>query len=105
MNRQLVSTIRRSCPVECLAPLLSQPTFDALREGLDGSLGTVDQVIKLCEQRRLMELYNIGPSRAGEIRECLIEAKLIEPIQEPLIRHAWDESVQANGHHQSCRGV
>lgn len=36
MTRRLSPAVKRSCPIECLAPLLTQPTFDALRAGLLG---------------------------------------------------------------------
>ena len=70
--------ITRSCPVACLAPLLSRVTFCALAEGMQGSPATVGQVVELYEQRRLIEIENISTGRCGEIRRSLVKAGLIE---------------------------
>ena len=69
--------ITRACPIECLAPLLSRPTFRALVQGVPDSPATVGQVIDLYEQHRLMAIMSINTGRYGEIRRSLIEAKLI----------------------------
>jgi hypothetical protein len=58
--------IKRSCPVECLAPVLNRLTFASLVEGMKGSSGgaTVGEVIELYEQGRLMAIHNISSGRA-----------------------------------------
>lgn len=71
-------TVTRDCPVACLASYLLQLTYEALICGLADS-ATVGDIAEMCEQRRLMEIYGIGPSRAGEVRRCLVEAGLVDP--------------------------
>jgi len=95
--------ITRTCPIECLAPLLSRKTFSALAAGMQCSPATVGQVIELYEQGQLQDIENISTGRAGEIRRSLIEAKLIELNSRPIIRRRTvrDASVP-DGHHASC---
>lgn len=96
-----VLTVTRDCPVACLGPLLSQPTFDALTCALDPA-ATVGTVAELCEHHRLMDLYGIGPGRAGEIRRCLIDMGLVDPDRTPLVWRGRRGEVMPNGHHGSC---
>lgn len=98
-----MDAIRRNCPIECLAPLLSRQTLAALVNGIDGSPATVEQVVELYEQHRLMETHGISTGRLGEIRRSLVEAGLIEPDGRPIPRRrlAGDASV-LYGHHATC---
>jgi len=57
--------ITRTCPIECLAPLLSRKTFSALAAGMQCSPATVGQVIELYEQGQLQDIENISTGRAG----------------------------------------
>jgi len=79
------SSLSRSCPIACLAPLLSRPTFQVLAAGLDDS-AIVGDVVELYERRRLMKLPNISTGRAGEVRQCLVEAGLVEGDGRLVIR-------------------
>jgi hypothetical protein len=95
--------ITRTCPIECLAPLLSRTTFAALADGLDGCPATVGQVIELYRQRRLMDIYNISSGRTGEIRHSLIQGGLIEPSSKPATKLDFAREVMTStGHHASC---
>lgn len=87
-----MDAIRRDCPIECLASLLSRQTFAALTAGMRSS-ATVGQVVELYEQHRLMEIDGISTGRLGEIRRSLVEARLIESDGRPVVRRgrAWDE--------------
>lgn len=96
-------TVTRDCPVACLAPLLTRPTFDALAAGVVGhndAPATVGQVIELYEQNLLRDVRNIGPSRAGEIRRALVQAGLIEPNTAPLAMRWVRNGTESDGHHQ-----
>lgn len=95
-----MNVVTRDCPIACLAPLLTQLTFDALACGLADS-ATVGDLAWLCAHRRLMELYGIGPSRAGEIRECLVGAGLVD-LDTQLMWRDPQRQRAANGHHVSC---
>jgi hypothetical protein len=97
-----MDAIRRYCPIECLAPLLSRQTMAALTAGM-GSPATVGQVVELYEQRRLMEIYGISTGRLGEIKRSLVKAGLIEPGGRPVFRRRRprDRSVGC-GHCEGC---
>jgi hypothetical protein len=87
-----------------LAPLLSRPTFAALAEELKSvpNGARVGAVIELYEQNRLTDIYNISGGRAGEIRNTLIRAGLIDPASRPGSRHVTEDSRVSNGHHVTC---
>lgn len=87
MTDQLSPAVTRDCLISCLAPWLTRPTLDALATGLVGrhdALATVGQVIELFEQNQLVNIFNVGPSRAGEIRSALVQAGLVDPNAVPL---------------------
>jgi len=92
--------IKRTCPVECLAPVLDRLTFVALVEGMKGSTGgaTVDNVVELYERGRLVEIHNISFGRAGEIRSCLVRAGLVDRDSRP----GGQRDVAPQGHHVRC---
>jgi len=95
--------VTRDCPIQCLAPLLSRLTYNALVDGVSGSPATVAQVIELYERGRLVDIDNISSGRAGEIRHVLIEAQLIDPSSKPIPRYARQQEASAsNGHHVAC---
>lgn len=105
MTSQLSSTVTRDCPVACLAPLLTQPTLDALASGLardDDSPATVGQLIELFEQNHLTNIFNVGSGRAGEIRWALVTAELIDPNAMPRALRWMRKDTNGNGHHQVC---
>jgi hypothetical protein len=94
--------ITPDCPIECLAPLLSLPTYTALVAALE-SPATVGQVVDLYEHGGLLDLYNIGSGRAGEIRRCLLQCGLIRSDRSSVItrRSVLNASVP-RGHDASC---
>lgn len=97
-----MSTITKDCPIECLAPLLSRATFDALAAGIDSDPATVAHVIALYEHGGLMNLYNISSGRAGEIGRCLVAAGMIEPpSSEPPLWRRLPARADITSHHQS----
>jgi len=95
--------VMRTCPIQCLAPFLSRPTYSALEAGIPNESATVGQVVELYEQGRLVDIYNISGGRMGEIRRCLIRAKVIDLSSQPIVNrsHAKEASTN-NGHHASC---
>jgi hypothetical protein len=100
----LVYAIKRSCPIECLEPLLNRLTFAALAEELKHSPGTatVGAVIELYEQNRLTDIYNISTGRAGEIRSSLIRVGLIDPASRIGCKHVNGRGEVRHGHHVTC---
>jgi len=94
--------ITRSCPIECMAPLLNRFTFAALAAGMSGSPATVRQAIERYEQGTLTNIYNISSGRVGEIRSSLIEAKLIDPDSKYGSKRASERDTVPYGHHVTC---
>lgn len=97
-----MNAVTRDCPIACLASLLSRTTLDALIVGIVGSPATIGQLIELCECSRLTDIFNIGPSRAGEIRWALVQAKLMNPERRPLIQLQRPARHSEHGHDKSC---
>jgi hypothetical protein len=88
-----------------LASWLTRPTLDALIAGLvghDDSPVTVGQLIELFEQNQLVNIFNVGPSRAGEVRWALVRTGLIDPSAVPLAGRWLRSDADGNGHHHAC---
>lgn len=94
--------VTRDCPIQCLAPLLSRMTLAALVVGLPAPPATVGQLIEMYEQGRLTDVYNISSGRVGEIRSCLIQAKLVDPDSRHGSKRDGATGATVNGHHVSC---
>lgn len=102
MTDQFAYIVSPHCPIACLGSLLSRPTVDALLVGVDGSPARVGQVVELYEQNLLREIYNIGSSRAGEIRRALAEIGLIDPKRRPPIERYHVRRHDEAGHAKGC---
>ena len=82
--------ITLECPIDCLKAVLSARAFNPLARAYHAPFDpprTVGDVVRLYEQRRLGEVWNLGPRRIGEIEVALVFAGLVGP------------------HHQTHRGA
>jgi hypothetical protein len=93
--------VSRNCAISCLRPFLTPPTLDALIAGIHGSSGRVVQVIELYENDQLVDIFNIGPSRASEIRRALVFTGL---VAESNRRTWWHEGIRDERpeHDEAC---
>ena len=73
-------TITRECPIGCLETVLSRMALNPLAQAGGARFDppqTVGQVVHLYEERKLNQIWGLGPRRIGEIEVALVFAGLL----------------------------
>ncbi len=73
-------TITLDCPIDCLRAVLSGMAFNRLARAYQARFDpprTVGDVVRLHRERRLGDIWGLGPRRIGEIEASLVLAGFV----------------------------